>query len=195
MDVSTPPVRAPRVGAKHPSTTTPRSLTGLNTRRHPWSSYAVFQTTLTAGAIYDLFMFFSLGLASADSEWSPYWALIMTSLAVFWVFTKISKVSGHYLRYPSDICYVPLQIAFGIFHTFCIKIPAFCTMNEVSGPFLPWFATICSTVLGRHRSRYPAHLSHLLKLTTLPLSDDVGKQRRRGYGQRVQTAAATTSHQ
>lgn len=116
------------------------SLTGLATRRHPWSAYAVFQTTLTAGAIYDLFMFFSLGLASAgDEKWSPYWTLIMTSLAMFWVFTKISKVSGHYLRYPADVCYVPLQIAFGIFHTFCIKIPAFCTMNEVSGSSLPWF--------------------------------------------------------
>lgn len=132
-----------------PRTPPHSSLTRPDTRRHPWSTYAVFQTTITAGAIYDLLLFLTLGLALADKEWSQHWALIMIGFTTFWIFTKVSKVSGHYLRYPADLCYVPLQVAFGIFHTFYIKIPAFCTMNEVSSSH-SWF---CSHL--NHWSTHP----------------------------------------
>ena len=55
---------------------------------------------------------------------------------VLWlVFVKTVKLWGHFRQYPSDMRYIPLQIAFGYIYGF-IKLAALLTVHVVSGPFV-----------------------------------------------------------
>lgn len=52
-------------------------------------------------------------------------------LIVWYLFTKVAKLTGLFRRYPKDIFYLPVSIAFGLYHGF-IKLNALYTWNEVS---------------------------------------------------------------
>lgn len=99
-------------------------------RRHPWSTFAVFQTTLSSWAlVYDIMM---LGL---------FWQLtidlnqpiqhISRILFALWVvlFCRIVKYMGHFVRYPEDLKYILLIPLFGYFHSCFIKMYAMITMH------------------------------------------------------------------
>lgn len=49
----------------------------------------------------------------------------------WYFFTKVVKLTGLFRRYPKDIFYLPVSIAFGLYHGF-IKLNALYTWNEVS---------------------------------------------------------------
>lgn len=113
------------------------NLTGLFVERHywytqPWSTYSVLQTTITAWALpCDALLFFSWYQASRD--WSHDWQVgVLAGLAV-WVFafSKTVKLWSHFARYPADVRFVPLYIAFGYFHGI-IKLWGLFTLSEVS---------------------------------------------------------------
>lgn len=94
----------------------------------------VLQTTITAWAApYDFWTFYTwyraadeLGL-SPDSRWYLFACLIV------WIygFSKTVKLWGHFARYPADVVYMPLYIAFGYFHGL-IKLWGMLTLSEVS---------------------------------------------------------------
>ena len=55
------------------------------------------------------------------------WAMVIG----WYVFTKTVKLAGLFRRYPADIFYLPVSIAFGFYHG-VIKLNALYTWNEVS---------------------------------------------------------------
>lgn len=94
----------------------------------------VLQTTITAWALpWDGFMFYAFYQAAEEMGWSydAKWYLL-ASLAV-WIygFSKTVKLWGHFARYPADVVYMPLYIAFGYFHGL-IKAWGALTLSEVS---------------------------------------------------------------
>lgn len=113
------------------------NLTSLFVERHywwtqPWSTYSVLQTTVTAWALpYDAFIFYSWHKAteqwSADDRKS-----LFIALAVWiFVFSKTVKLWGHFFRYPADVVFIPVYIAFGYFHG-CIKFWGLLTLNATT---------------------------------------------------------------
>lgn len=56
----------------------------------------------------------------------------MIALAAWtFVFSKTVKLWGHFFRYPADVVFIPVYIAFGYFHG-CIKFWGLLTLNAVS---------------------------------------------------------------
>ena len=47
------------------------------------------------------------------------------------VFSKTVKLWGHFFRYPADVAFIPVYIAFGYFHGL-IKFWGLLTLNAVS---------------------------------------------------------------
>jgi hypothetical protein len=47
------------------------------------------------------------------------------------VFSKTVKLWGHFFRYPADVIFIPVYIAFGYFHG-AIKFWGLLTLNAVS---------------------------------------------------------------
>ncbi|KJX96062.1 glycosyltransferase family 2 like protein [Zymoseptoria brevis] len=98
----------------------------------PWTTYSCLQTTITAWALpWDAFLFYSLHKASA--EWSDDSRKIAFTLLFLWIFgfTKNVKLWGHYFRYPVDVGYIPVHIAFGYFHGL-IKFWGLVTLSETT---------------------------------------------------------------
>lgn len=112
------------------------NLTSLFTERHywwtqPWSTYSVLQTTLTAWALpYDALIFTSAYYAFEDLP-SDQFQAIFTFLTLWTLFSKTVKLWGHYARYPADVRFIPLYIAFGYFHG-AIKFWGACTLKETT---------------------------------------------------------------
>jgi hypothetical protein len=102
-------------------------------RRHPWSTYAVFLTTITSWSlIYDLGLAWLWWLVT--SEWEQQPRLVARTGMYLWIFIlcRLIKYVEHFVRYPSDLVYVPLVPLFGYFHSVCIKLYAAFTLNVVS---------------------------------------------------------------
>ncbi|KAF2839321.1 glycosyltransferase family 2 protein [Patellaria atrata CBS 101060] len=96
---------------------------------HPYTTYAVMQTTLTAWApLRDLSLVYTLHHATQGSflEWreAAFWAL-----SLWWLFTKFAKFIPLYLREPAYILLLPVSIIFGWLHAIFIKLPAFFTLH------------------------------------------------------------------
>ncbi|KAI5246920.1 hypothetical protein E4T47_02360 [Aureobasidium subglaciale] len=112
------------------------NLTSMFVERHywrstPWTTYAVFQTTLTAWAFTDLLLFFSVykateTLPTGDREKT------LTAIGI-WIFViaKSIKLYGHWIRYPADILWLPISVAFGYVHGF-IKLAGLMTLSATS---------------------------------------------------------------
>jgi cellulose synthase/poly-beta-1,6-N-acetylglucosamine synthase-like glycosyltransferase len=102
----------------------------------PWCAYAVHLTTLTQFAlVVDPLMIYLLfsGLGEADDLSS---CLIsrgsIIGMFVFWILlTKFVKLIPHYKRYPGDVCYFPVTVLFGYFHSF-IKLWTLLTVNSMT---------------------------------------------------------------
>ena len=91
-------------------------------KAQPWSSYSVFQTTLTHySVVWDVLLFVYRP--------EPTWTLIL--LCSLWLATKTGKLMPHFLRWPADLVWLPLSIVFGWAHMF-IKLHAAVTLWEVS---------------------------------------------------------------
>ena len=99
-------------------------------RTHPWTTYAVFQTTLTAWAFTDPLIFFLCYKASADWTFESR-KTFLTAIGVWiFVFAKSIKLYGHWIRYPADIIWLPISILFGYTHA-VIKLIGLMTLSAV----------------------------------------------------------------
>ncbi|EGE77411.1 polysaccharide synthase Cps1 [Blastomyces dermatitidis ATCC 18188] len=96
--------------------------------RQPWSTYAVYLTTLSPPAFIGdlaLVVFCYYG----TKEWSEESRMFALQSLVAWMFvTKFIKLLGHYIRYPVDFLLLPMSILFGYFHGL-IKLYAAFTLN------------------------------------------------------------------
>ncbi|KAL8987990.1 MAG: hypothetical protein Q9177_002872 [Variospora cf. flavescens] len=94
----------------------------------PWSTYAVYLTTVSHWAfIWDLLLIY-LYLDVARSWQSDSRDLGLAMLAGWMVSSKFLKLLGHYIRYPGDFLLLPVSIVFGYFHGF-IKGYAMLSLN------------------------------------------------------------------
>lgn len=103
-------------------------------RTHPWTTYAVFQTTLTAWAFIDPVLFYLI--FRATETWASDYQILVRTFAAIWifVFAKSVKLMGHFIRYPADLILLPISILFGYLHGI-IKLIGLCTLSEVSCTF------------------------------------------------------------
>ncbi|KAL2368120.1 hypothetical protein RJ035_002610 [Blastomyces gilchristii] len=96
--------------------------------RQPWSTYAVYLTTLSPPAFIGdlaLVVFCYYG----TKEWSEESRMFALQSLVAWMFvSKFIKLLGHYIRYPVDFLLLPVSILFGYFHGL-IKLYAAFTLN------------------------------------------------------------------
>lgn len=112
------------------------NLTSMFVERHywwtqPWSTYSVLQTSITAWALpYDLFIFYAWSCASATWSKDTRSALLIGLAIWTFVFSKTVKLWGHFIRYPSDVMFLPVYIFFGYFHGL-IKFYGLLTLHAV----------------------------------------------------------------
>lgn len=140
-------------------------------RHQPWSTYAVYMTTVSHWAIvWDLLLIYSY-LEMADSWPSDFRDMGLTMLAGWMFSSKFLKLLGHYIRYPGDFLLLPVSILFGYFHGF-IKGYAMLSLNVVS-PML-CSKSIAARIAANAHIRHAARKAHLTLLT-----DSVGKPRGR----------------
>lgn len=106
-------------------------LVNTSSRHQPWSTYAVYLTTVSHWAfIWDLLLIY-LYLDVARSWQSDSRDLGLAMLAGWMISSKFLKLLGHYIRYPGDFLLLPVSIVFGYFHGF-IKGYAMLSLNVVS---------------------------------------------------------------
>jgi hypothetical protein len=101
-------------------------------RRHPWSTFAVFQTTVTSWSLaYDVVLGWLWWHVTADLQ--PNWRLIARIVGYLWIFLfcRLIKYTEHFCRYPADLVYVPLIPIFGYYHSIWIKLHAMLTLQVV----------------------------------------------------------------
>jgi len=105
----------------------------ISDRSHPWTTYAVFQTTLTAWAFVDpLLLFFCIRATEGLTTDARTSVLVALGLWIF-VFAKSIKLVGHWIRYPADLTLLPVSILFGYIHGL-IKLVGLLTLSEVCVP-------------------------------------------------------------
>lgn len=100
-------------------------------RHQPWSTYAVYLTTVSHWAlVWDtLLIYFFFDMAKT---WHHESRDIGLAILAGWMFSsKFVKLLGHYIRYPGDFLLLPVSILFGYFHGF-IKGYAMLSLNVVS---------------------------------------------------------------
>lgn len=99
-------------------------------RHQPWSTYAVYLTTVSHWALaWDTILIY-LYLETAKS-WQSYSQDIGLAVLAGWMFSsKFLKLLGHYIRYPGDFLLLPVSILFGYFHGL-IKGYAMLSLNVV----------------------------------------------------------------
>jgi len=96
---------------------------------------------VTAWALpYDCFIFYSWLKATEQWPADEKKALLIALATWTFVFSKTVKLWGHFFRYPADIVFIPVYIAFGYFHG-CIKFWGLLTLNAVSSKVSEYFAT------------------------------------------------------
>jgi len=97
-------------------------------RRHPWSVYAVFATTLNPPAFFiDGLLFYLLHRATANESHNTRVAAFLW-LGIFMFVAKFCKNIDHYRHHPVDLLLVPCSIMFGWFHG-SIKLYSLVTIN------------------------------------------------------------------
>ncbi|KAF2429474.1 hypothetical protein EJ08DRAFT_650488 [Tothia fuscella] len=102
-------------------------------RRHIWSVFAVFQTTLTHWSLAaDICMLLSFWQISAN--WTAHTCGISRGLCFIWVVVlcRIIKYCRHFSRYPQDLLYLPIIPLFGYYHSCFIKTYAMITMHSTT---------------------------------------------------------------
>lgn len=102
-------------------------------RHQPWSTYAVYLTTVSHWAfVWDtLLVYFFLDMAT---PWQSDTRDIGLAMLIGWMFlSKFVKLLGHYIRYPADFFLLPVSIGFGYLHGL-IKGYAMLSLNVVSPP-------------------------------------------------------------
>ena len=107
-------------------------------RRHPWSTFAVFQTTVTSWSLaYDVVLSWLWWRATSDLQAD--WRLIARVSVYLWIFLgcRLIKYTEHFLRFPVDLIYIPLIPLFGYFHSICVKLHAMLTLQVVSDDKVP----------------------------------------------------------
>ena len=103
--------------------------------RHPYSTYAVFITTLHPPApvmegLIPLCLHQALRQGQLSDYGITYWQA-MRAFVAFWFTSKWIRNLGHYIRYPVDICLIPVSIIFGWLHGIIIKLWALGTLDQV----------------------------------------------------------------
>ena len=107
----------------------------LSNRTQPWSTYAVYQTTVVQWAFFwDWLIIYSYLLYSEPWDYEIKTAGL-TALLTWMLVSKFIKLLGHYIRYPADFLLLPISIAFGYLHGL-IKAKAMLSLNVVSRGFL-----------------------------------------------------------
>ena len=105
-------------------------MSGLRTltknRQQPWSTYAVYLTTLTHWALL-----WDIGLL----YYCPKEPWVFGPVVALMVISKWIKFVGHFLRHPVDVLLLPISVVFGYLHG-SIKLYAACTLHVVSLPFV-----------------------------------------------------------
>lgn len=92
--------------------------------RHPWTTYSMFISSFVNFALfYDAALFATLCL-SGGSRQSLLWLVAVLGA------TKVIKPYPHLSRYPKDIIYLPLGIAFGYLHSL-VKLWAMLTAMNI----------------------------------------------------------------
>ncbi|OJD26698.1 hypothetical protein ACJ73_01906 [Blastomyces percursus] len=95
-------------------------------RRHPYSTYAVYLTTLSPPALVGDAALIWLCNKATEDLMLHHWLL---GLLVVWMFiSKFIKFLGYFQRHPSDIILLPISILFGYVHG-VIKLYAACTLH------------------------------------------------------------------
>jgi len=99
-------------------------------RSHPWTTYAVFQTTLTAWAFGDPLLFFFCIQATENLTTDVRASVLLAVGLWIFVFAKSIKLMGHWIRHPADLALLPVSILFGYIHGL-IKLVGLLTLSEV----------------------------------------------------------------
>ncbi|KMP10213.1 hypothetical protein CIRG_09894 [Coccidioides immitis RMSCC 2394] len=99
-------------------------------RRHAYSTYAVFLTTLSPPAfLVESALIWLCHRATENDPVAHRWSL---QLLLLWMFlAKVIKFLGYFRRNPSDIALIPISILFGYFHGI-LKVYAACTLHVTS---------------------------------------------------------------
>jgi hypothetical protein len=122
-------------------------------RSQPWSVYAVYLSSFVNFVLfYDTALFFSLYYSSfgdlydkcSELSIEPYGKSLCLPFGISWsqssalwilagliLLSKLIKPLPHYMRNPRDLMYVPLQIAFGYWHSW-VKLYALLTVRNVA---------------------------------------------------------------
>ncbi|EQL28315.1 hypothetical protein BDFG_08931 [Blastomyces dermatitidis ATCC 26199] len=96
--------------------------------RHPWSTYAVFLTTISQLALLtDTCLIWLCHTMTMSNPTLHTWWLGV--LLIWMIFTKFIKLSGHYRRRPLDCLLFPVSALFGYVHCF-IKMYALFSLHE-----------------------------------------------------------------
>ena len=100
-------------------------------RRQPWSTYAVYLTTVSHWAIvWDALLIYLY--SDMAGSWPRESQECGLAVLASWMFlSKFLKLLGHYIRYPVDFLLLPVSILFGYFHGL-IKGYAMLSLNVVS---------------------------------------------------------------
>ncbi|KAG5296545.1 polysaccharide synthase Cps1 [Histoplasma ohiense] len=115
--------------------------------RHPWSTYAVFLTTISQLALLtDTCLIWLCHTMTMSNPTLHTWWLGV--LLIWMIFTKFIKLSGHYRRRPLDCLLFPVSALFGYVHCF-IKMYALFSLHEVQVIFF----SFSGRLLIFHRTR------------------------------------------
>ena len=107
--------------------------TNVESRKQPWSTYAVYQTTLLQWAFFWDFLLLHL-YYSSTAAWSHDARMLGLIILLSWMLmSKFLKLLGHYIRHPVDFLLLPVSIMFGYLHGL-IKAKAMLSLNVVSWP-------------------------------------------------------------
>ena len=105
--------------------------TDFDYRRHPYSCYAVFLTTLIQWSIVCDVLRLWLCYSLSTAYYPRNWLFIFVPYAAWVIFiNRAVKFIGHWVRYPEDLLYLPLLPLIGYAHGF-IKLKALSTLKEV----------------------------------------------------------------
>lgn len=109
------------------------SFSANSCSRQPWSTYAVFLTTLSPPALVGDLCLLAFCYKGTEA-WDPQQRTWAFNALLLWMFvSKFIKLLGHYIRYPADFLLLPVSIFFGYFHGL-IKLYAAFTLNVVCPP-------------------------------------------------------------
>ena len=107
------------------------SEANVESRKQPWSTYAVYQTTLLQWAFVCDCMLLYLYHTSSVS-WSCDTQMLGLGILLCWMLmSKFLKLLGHYIRHPVDFLLLPVSISFGYLHGL-VKAKAMITLDVVS---------------------------------------------------------------